>query len=49
MIGQSFFAEHYKFLNYVELSAKQHQQILKLNLLTQKVQFYLPLVMNIKN
>ena len=27
MIGQSFFTEQYKFVNYVELSAEQHQQI----------------------
>ena len=29
MIGQSFFTEKYKFVNYVELSVEQHQQIWK--------------------
>lgn len=29
MIGQSFFAGKYKFVNYVELSIEQHQQIWK--------------------
>ena len=33
MIGQSFFTEQYKFVNYVELSAEQHQEIWQVRLL----------------